>query len=82
MESHAAGTPVIGANVGGIPELIQNGMTGTLFESGNSESLAMAIKELWNNMEELNRYTEQCNKMRHHTAKSYVEELLSIYANE
>ena len=79
MESQAAGTPVIGADSGGIPELIQDDITGNLFESGNPESLATAIKELWNNKEKLDSYIEQCKKTRHHTVKSYTEELQSIY---
>ena len=37
MESQMYGTPVIGADIGGIPELIQEGKTGELFESGNVE---------------------------------------------
>ncbi len=32
MESQMYGTPVLGANIGGIPELIQVGKTGELFE--------------------------------------------------
>ena len=35
MESQMYGTPVLGADIGGIPELIQVGKTGELFESGN-----------------------------------------------
>jgi len=31
------GTPVLGADIGGIPELITVGKTGELFESGNKE---------------------------------------------
>ena len=49
MESQMYGTPVIGADIGGIPELIDNGKTGVLFESGNVDSLVKTIKELWNN---------------------------------
>ena len=37
MESQMYGTPVLGANIGGIPELIQVGKTGEMFESGNAE---------------------------------------------
>lgn len=32
MESQMYGTPVLGANIGGIPELIQNGKTGELLK--------------------------------------------------
>ncbi len=46
IESLCAGTPVVGANIGGIPELISPS-TGTLFESGNQEDLKRAIEESW-----------------------------------
>lgn len=34
------GRPVIGADIGGIPELIRPGETGFVFDSGSVESLA------------------------------------------
>ena len=43
LESLAAQTPVIGANIGGIPELVVEGRTGFAFKSGDADSLAGAI---------------------------------------
>lgn len=43
LESFALGKPVVGANIGGIPELIQDGVTGWVFESGNVSSLASVL---------------------------------------
>jgi glycosyltransferase involved in cell wall biosynthesis len=43
MEASAIAKPVIGARIGGIPELIQENHTGFLFESGNVESLTDAL---------------------------------------
>lgn len=43
MESFAIGKPVIGANIGGIPELIKDNETGFTFESGNEIELANAL---------------------------------------
>jgi glycosyltransferase involved in cell wall biosynthesis len=40
MEAYALGKPVIGAAIGGIPELIRNDETGYLFESRNVQDLA------------------------------------------
>ncbi len=40
LEAFALGKPVLGANVGGIPELVRDGDTGALFESGDAEGLA------------------------------------------
>lgn len=43
VESLAAGTPVMGSALGGIPELVREGRTGLLFEPGDSRSLAEAL---------------------------------------
>ncbi len=46
IEALALGVPVLGANIGGIPELIQPGRTGELFESGNEADLADKLAAL------------------------------------
>jgi glycosyltransferase involved in cell wall biosynthesis len=46
LEAYASGKPVIGARIGGIPELIQDRQTGITFESGNAAALAAALREL------------------------------------
>jgi len=40
LEAYASGKPVIAANIGGIPEMVLEGQTGYLFESGNADELA------------------------------------------
>lgn len=44
IESMACGTPVIGSNAGGTPELLEFGEKGQLFETLNAESLKSAIE--------------------------------------
>lgn len=39
LEGMSFGKPIIGCNIGGIPELISDGTTGLLFEPGNVEQL-------------------------------------------
>ena len=46
MEAMALGKPVIGSNVGGISDLIQDGDNGFLTEPGNSNNLADRIRVL------------------------------------
>jgi glycosyltransferase involved in cell wall biosynthesis len=46
LESFAAGKPVIASNIGGIPELIQHGKDGLLFQPGNAGQLADWIRFL------------------------------------
>lgn len=44
IEAYSLGTPVIGASIGGITEIVKDGETGYLFESGDIESLDRVIK--------------------------------------
>jgi glycosyltransferase involved in cell wall biosynthesis len=45
LEAYALGKPVIGARIGGIPELIRANQTGACFESGNVESLRSSLED-------------------------------------
>jgi glycosyltransferase involved in cell wall biosynthesis len=45
VEGYSYGKPVIGANIGGIPEIIEDGKTGYLFESGNSDDLLSMVSK-------------------------------------
>ncbi|WP_297513812.1 glycosyltransferase [uncultured Caulobacter sp.] len=46
LEAFGRGKPLIGARIGGIPELIEEGVTGWSFESGNVESLAETLRRV------------------------------------
>jgi glycosyltransferase involved in cell wall biosynthesis len=46
IEAQCLGTPVLGARIGGIPELIEEGVTGMTFESRNKEDLRMKIESM------------------------------------
>ncbi len=79
IESQMLGTPVIGAAIGGIPELIQDGKTGLLFESGNIEDLTTKIEVLWNDSAVCKNMSQECNKVKFMNCHDYCKELLSIY---
>ncbi len=49
FEALACGKPVIGSNVGGIPESVLNGKTGLLFEPGNIVALIEAMDAMSSN---------------------------------
>lgn len=46
MEAMASGKPVVAPNLSGIPELVEDGVTGLLFEPGNAGQLAAAVRWL------------------------------------
>lgn len=79
MESQLYGTPVLGADIGGIPELIEVGKTGELFESGNAAQLKEKIQTLWENRELTDRYSENCAHLRFDDVEAYTEKLLKLY---
>lgn len=45
LEAMAAGTPVVAAEVGGVPELVQDNQTGLLFSSGDADDLARVLAQ-------------------------------------
>lgn len=49
LESLAAGTPVVGSNIGGIPMAIKNNQTGFLVKPKNSNILAETINQILDN---------------------------------
>lgn len=79
MESQMCGTPVLGANIGGIPELINVGITGELFDSGNASSLKAAIKNLLIDDKKLNEYTNNCQSVSFDSIEDYFVKLNELY---
>jgi len=58
-EAMRAGTAVIGTNSGGVPEIIQDGITGLLFNPGNPDELAECLKKLIDNPDLRERIAKQ-----------------------
>ena len=79
MESQMYGTPVLGANIGGIPELVQQGKTGELFESGNAVELKEKIELLWKEISQNSNYAEHIGNVNFYTVDEYCDKLLAIY---
>ena len=46
LEAMAMGLPVVASRVGGIPEIVIPGQTGTLVEAGDAPGLAQAVSDL------------------------------------
>jgi glycosyltransferase involved in cell wall biosynthesis len=82
IEALQLGRPIIGANIGGIPELIKG--NGALFESGNSKDLRDKINWINTLDNELYRDLEQKSYQLFDTVytwQNHYEKLLSIYNN-
>ena len=49
IEAEMLGTPVLGANIGGIPDTLADRQCGMLFESGDVDGLAMKVESMFSN---------------------------------
>ncbi|WP_059105136.1 N-acetyl-alpha-D-glucosaminyl L-malate synthase BshA [Shouchella shacheensis] len=58
LEAMACGVPVIGTKVGGIPEVIEDGVSGYLCELGDTECVATRAVELLKNKKKLADFRE------------------------
>lgn len=86
VEAFAAGTPVIGTDIGGIPELVENGATGVLCELGDAESLASALVRAANSFREKETYSalqERCRTyvLDHCDQNTYMKQLTKLYTD-
>ena len=79
IESQMYGTPVIGSRMGGIPELIEEGKTGELFEVGNVAELEQKLRKILFTPDLAETYSKNCEKMKFETPDSYYEKLMGIY---
>jgi glycosyltransferase involved in cell wall biosynthesis len=83
LEAMSMGIPVVASNIGGIPELMENGKTGILVESNNSEKLSSAIIEILENPGKAKQMSEAAKERvrRNFTIEKMVGQLTSIYLN-
>ena len=79
MESQMYGTPVLGADIGGIPELIRPGETGALFESGNAAALKEEIQKMFYDSEWIGTSSKVKDKVSFQTVYKYCLAVLNHY---
>lgn len=80
IESQSLGTPVLGARIGGIPELIEDGVSGMTFESGNQEDLKEKIDMMWNTSFDYKAIAEEA--VKRYSSEAYYEKLMKYYKGE
>lgn len=81
LEAGSLGLPIIASNVGGVPDIIEDKISGVLVASQSPEQLSESLKELLENPEKARRYGAALQKrveklftaaqMAHHTAQLY-----------
>lgn len=81
-EAMSVGTPSVVANVGGLPDIVQDGRFGEVFESGDPESCAAAIERLLSRPD----YEEICKVAPQEARAKYSEDanykqLMEVYCS-
>ncbi|WP_286767979.1 MULTISPECIES: glycosyltransferase [Sphingobacterium] len=82
VEGYSNATPVIGASIGGIPEIIEDNKTGYLFKPKNVQELVEVIK-LANNLDPEDYRSFSFNALqfakRYFNKQIYYQELINFY---
>ena len=77
IEAECLGTPILGARIGGIPELIDDDVNGMTFESGNVNDLTEKIKTMYNT--DFDFKTIADTAMKRYNAENYYGEIMRCY---
>lgn len=77
IEAQCLGTPVLGARIGGIPELIEEGMNGMTFESYNVADLKTKIEAMFTCS--FDYTTIAAASQQRYNAGNYYNEIMKIY---
>jgi glycosyltransferase involved in cell wall biosynthesis len=81
LEALSLGIPVLGSDIGGIPELITPGFNGMLFEAGNVGDMQEKIKYLWQKPEEFKVEEIAQKAQNNYNANNYYKRLIQLYGN-
>jgi glycosyltransferase involved in cell wall biosynthesis len=82
-EAFAMAKPVIGADIGGISELIQPGINGWLYKTGDVKGLQNHINYYLDNREEIPKFGREARKLvdKNFTADVYYDRIMKIYGH-
>lgn len=81
LEAMEIGKPIIGSNIGGIPELITENENGFLFESNDIKELSEKMQKLFDNDDSVYEMSKNSRKLfeNNYSSKAYYKKLLTIY---
>ena len=81
VDAMALGVPVIASNIGGLPYVVDEGVTGSLFEPGNPEDLVMKLHRLWDDPQLCDRMGRAGRQkvMQEYSQDTYYHNLMAAY---
>jgi len=82
LESFALGTPVVGARIGGIPEMVLDERTGLTFTMGDSHALAAALEWMESRPEQVIAMGRAARRLieERYAPEPHLEQLEALYA--
>lgn len=78
IEAKCLGTPVLGARIGGIPELIEEEKEGMCFKSGDSEDLRSSVERMFSLKFDYDSIA--AGAQEEYSGDAYLNKLLQIYS--
>jgi glycosyltransferase involved in cell wall biosynthesis len=83
LEAMACGTPVIGFDVGGIPDMVRSGENGLLIPPGDVNALRQGIVDLLGSFETRSAMSVACRRivMEEYTRELQVQRYAELYTN-
>lgn len=81
LESLMCGTPVIGFPVGGIPDMIQDGVNGFLTDEISVESLTKTINKFLKNIDSFNKIEIRENALKKYDQKVQSQKYLDLFTS-
>jgi glycosyltransferase involved in cell wall biosynthesis len=81
VEALSTGLPVLASNIGGIPEYVEDGVTGCLFPAGNDQALAAGIRRLRDDPEWCRRLgtAARAAAVQRFSAPARINDYLDLY---
>lgn len=81
LETMEIGKPIIGSRIGGIPELIEDGVNGFLYSFNNIEELTAKIRKLFENSDLVTKQSENSRELfvKNYSAEIYYDKIMSLY---
>ena len=81
LETLAIGKPIIGSNMGGIPELVENNNNGYIYQYDNIDELAEKMEELFENPKIVKEFSKKSKELARekYSRFKYYKDLINIY---
>ena len=81
LEAMSHGLPVVCSRIGGLPEIVEDGVNGLLYESGNANELADRIRTLWEDAALSEKMGDKGRKKleEKYDAEKLMDRLIGIY---